>query len=257
MLDKASTVLSVIENGPVSLAEVVERSGLARPTAHRIAVALERLGLLTRDFEGRFVLGPRLGSLSVEAQRDRLVQRALPVLTGLAADTGLDARLFRRRAGRRICIASSPAEPSRDPVPVGACHPLTSGPVAQVLLAWEEPEQLYEGLRGARFTAAQLAAVRQRCWAYGPDSAAGDTVSCAVPVQLRTGRVVAALAPVRDGGPDGRAAPSPARPLAGRRGRAGRRPGARACRIRSRGCHEALSEACDGSLLQGLLWPMN
>ncbi|WP_435298001.1 IclR family transcriptional regulator [Streptomyces sp. YPW6] len=194
VLDKASTVLSVIENGPVSLAEVVERSGLARPTAHRIAVALERLGLLTRDFEGRFVLGPRLGSLSVEAQRDRLVQQALPVLTGLAADTGLDARLFRRRAGRRICIASSPAEPSRDPVPVGACHPLTSGPVAQVLLAWEEPEQLYEGLRGARFTAAQLAAVRQRCWAYGPDSAAGDTVSCAVPVQLRTGRVVAALA---------------------------------------------------------------
>lgn len=194
VLDKASTVLSVIENGPVSLAELVERSGLARPTAHRIAVALERLGLLTRDFEGRFVLGPRLGSLSVEARQDRLVQAALPILDGLAADTGLDARLFRRRGGRQICVASSPAHPSKDPVPVGACLPLTSGPVAQVLLAWEEPERLYEGLRGARFTAAQLAAVRQRYWAYGPDTAAGGTLSCAVPVQLRVGRVMAALA---------------------------------------------------------------
>lgn len=193
VLDKASVVLSVVESDPVTLAELVARSGLARPTAHRIAVALERLGLLARDFEGRFVLGPRLGNLSVEAQRDRLVQAALPVLDELSARTGLDARLFRRRDGRQVCVATSPVRSAgQDPVPVGTSRPVKAGPVAQVLLAWEEPEELYEGLRGARFNAAQLALVRRRGWAYGPDAMVPDALSCAVPV-LRTGRVTAAL----------------------------------------------------------------
>jgi DNA-binding IclR family transcriptional regulator len=194
VLDKASIVLSVVESEPVTLAELVARSGLARPTAHRIAVALERLGLLARDFEGRFVLGPRLGNLSVEAQRDRLVQAAVPVLDELSARTGLDARLFRRRGARHICVATSPVRPAEeDPVPVGTSRPVKSGPVAQVLLAWEEPEELYEGLLGARFNAAQLALVRRRGWAYGPDAMVADTLSCAVPVQLQAGRVMAAL----------------------------------------------------------------
>ncbi|MFF3291892.1 IclR family transcriptional regulator [Streptomyces sp. NPDC003023] len=211
VLDKASVVLSVVEREAVTLPELVARSGLARPTAHRIAVALSRLGLLARDFQGRFVLGPRLGHLSVEAQRDRLVQAAGPVLAELRGLTRLEARLFRRRGALQICVATAPSGRS-DTVTVGTSRPAKSGPVAQVLLAWEDPEELYEGLRGARFGAAQLAQVRRRGWAYGPDSMAPGSAACAVPVRTKEQRVVGALAL---SGPPARVPGAPDRTLSG------------------------------------------
>jgi DNA-binding IclR family transcriptional regulator len=59
VLDKTAAVLGALESGPASLAQLVTATGLARPTAHRIAVALERHRLLARDSQGRFILGPR------------------------------------------------------------------------------------------------------------------------------------------------------------------------------------------------------
>ena len=41
VLDKAALVLSALEAGPAPLAQLVATTGLARPTAHRLAVALE------------------------------------------------------------------------------------------------------------------------------------------------------------------------------------------------------------------------
>ena len=41
VIDKAALVLSALEAGPASLAELVSLTSLARPTAHRLAVALE------------------------------------------------------------------------------------------------------------------------------------------------------------------------------------------------------------------------
>jgi hypothetical protein len=58
VLDKSVAVLTTLESGPASLAQLVAATGLARPTAHRLAVALERHRLVTRDSQGRFVLGP-------------------------------------------------------------------------------------------------------------------------------------------------------------------------------------------------------
>ncbi|MDJ0382253.1 IclR family transcriptional regulator C-terminal domain-containing protein [Streptomyces sp. G-G2] len=194
VLDKASVLLAIVEDGPATLAELVTISGLTRPTAHRIAQALERLDLLTRDHCGRYVLGTRLGNIAVEAQRDRLVRAALPVLADLAALTGLDARIFRRRGEKQFCVATSVDPLSlTDCIPVGTARPAKAGAASQVLLAWEEPEELYEGLRGARFTAAQLALVRRRGWAHGPDTAVPEAVSIAVPVRAKENRVVCAL----------------------------------------------------------------
>lgn len=78
VLDKASLLLEVMERGPASLAELVARTGLKRPTVYRLATALERLRLVARDRRGRFVLGPRLGDMAVEAGRDRLVDATGP-----------------------------------------------------------------------------------------------------------------------------------------------------------------------------------
>ena len=73
VLDKAALVLTALESGPATLAGLVAGTGLARPTAHRLAVALEHHRLVARDMQGRFVLGPRLSELSSAAGEDRLI----------------------------------------------------------------------------------------------------------------------------------------------------------------------------------------
>lgn len=197
VLDKASALLEIVEQAPAPLSELVTRSGLSRPTVHRIAVALERLGMLSRDFHGRFVLGPRLGSMSVEARYDRLAQASGPVLAELHERTGLDARVLRRRGRTQTCVATCAERvlgpDGTEPVPVGTSRPATAGPVALVLLAWEEPEEIHAGLRGARFTAAHLAQVRRRGWARGSDVMLPGDIAYAVPVRCWDDRVIAAL----------------------------------------------------------------
>src|SRR5690242_3060814 len=83
VLDKAALVLSALEAGPATLAGLVAGTGLARPTAHRLAVALEHHRLVARDMQGRFILGPRLAELSAAAGEDRLLAAAGPVLARL------------------------------------------------------------------------------------------------------------------------------------------------------------------------------
>ena len=67
-----------LESGPATLAQLVSATGLARPTAHRLAVALEHHRLLARDVQGRFVLGPRIAELASAAGEDRLLAFAQP-----------------------------------------------------------------------------------------------------------------------------------------------------------------------------------
>lgn len=186
VLDKAALVLSALESGPATLAGLVAATGLARPTAHRLAVALEHHRLVTRDMQGRFILGPRLSELSAAAGEDRLLATAGPVLTHLRDVTGESAQLYRRQGEMRICVAAAERLSGlRDTVPVGSTLPMKAGSAAQVLLAWEEPERLHRGLQGARFTATALSGVRRRA---GPSrSASGNPASppsrrpCAAP----------------------------------------------------------------------------
>ena len=167
VLDKAVLVLNALEAGPASLAQLVQATGLARPTAHRLAVALEHHRIVSRDTQGRFVLGPRLSELSTAAGEDRLLAVAAPVLIQLRDMTGESAQLYRRQGDERVCVAASErASGLRDTVPVGSALPMTAGSAAQILLAWEEPDRLHRGLRGAKFTAATLASVRRRGWAH-------------------------------------------------------------------------------------------
>src|ERR1700748_702521 len=136
VLDKTISVLSALESGPASLAQLVKATGLARPTAHRIAVALETHRMLTRDAQGRFVLGPRIGELAAAAGEDRLLAVAQPLLTLLRDTTGESAQLYRPHADTRICVAAAERTSGlRDTVPVGAALPMTAGSGAQVPLA--------------------------------------------------------------------------------------------------------------------------
>ncbi|MDQ0795465.1 IclR family transcriptional regulator [Streptomyces sp. B1I3] len=194
VLNKASLLLSVLEDGPASLSKIVVVSGLTRPTAHRLALALERLRLVTRDAKGRFQLGPRLGEMAVVVHGDRMLALAGSVLAELRDRTGASARLYRRCEGGQLCVAGAEAATAgKGAVPVGTAFSLRSGAVAQVLLAWEQPEVLYAGVSRARFTAAALTQVRRRGWAQSLGVWDTDVVTLAAPVRGPGGRVVAAL----------------------------------------------------------------
>lgn len=194
VIDKAVLVMSALEAGPATLAQLVSATHLARPTAHRIAVALEFHRLVARDSQGRFVLGPRLTELASAAGEDHLLAAATPVLTALRDKTHESAQLYRRQGEVRVCVANAERPIGlRDSIPVGATMSMLGGSGAQILLAWEEPERLHRGLVGARFNATMLSAVRRRGWAQSVGEREPGVASVSAPVRDASGKVIAAI----------------------------------------------------------------
>lgn len=194
VLDKAVSILSVLEAGPHSLAELVAATGIARPTAHRLAVALEHHRLVARDLMGRFIVGPRSGELAAAAGEDRLLAAAAPSLAALRDATGESAQLYRRQGDLRICVAvAERLSGLRDSVPVGSALTMQAGSAAQILLAWEDSEKIHRGLTNARFTAAQLSADRRRGWAQSVGEREAGVASVSAPVRAPNGKVIAAV----------------------------------------------------------------
>ena len=194
VLDKAAAVLTALENSPLTLAGLVGATGLARPTAHRLAVALEHHRLVTRDLQGRFVLGPRLAVVASAAPAGPVGAPAGPIHTRLRDITGESAQLFRRQGDLRICSAAV-ERPSglRDTVPLGAQLSMTAGSAAQVLLAWEEPENLPRLLKEAAFTMLSLQQVRRRGWAQSVAEREPGVASVSAPVLSPSGKIIAAV----------------------------------------------------------------
>lgn len=194
VLDKAALVLTALEQGPTTLAGLVQATGLARPTAHRLAVALEHHRLVGRDLQGRFILGPRLTELAAAAGEDRLLATAGPILARLRDITGESAQLFRRQGDSRVCVAAA-ERPSglRDTIPVGTTLTMTAGSAAQVLLAWDEPDRVQRGLASAQFSAVALTNVRRRGWAQSVAEREPGIASVSAPVRSPAGKVIAAV----------------------------------------------------------------
>jgi len=134
LLDRAMAILHACEEGPASLAELVERTGLPRATAHRLAAALEERGMLRRD-RGRWALGPVLARLGAAASSGpSLAVSARPALESLRDATGESVQLYVRRGAQRLCIVSLESPHSlRTIVAVGAALPLDLGSAGRVL----------------------------------------------------------------------------------------------------------------------------
>ena len=152
------------------------------------------VGLVSRDLQGRFVLGPRLTELASAAGEDRLLATAGPVLNRLRDITGESAQLFRRQGDLRVCAAAA-ERPSglRDTIPVGAQLTMGAGSAAQVLLAWEDPERIQRGLSNSSFSAVALATVRRRGWAQSVAEREPGVASVSAPVRSPSGKVIAAV----------------------------------------------------------------
>ena len=81
----------------------------------------------------------------------------------------------------------------RDTVPVGSALTMKAGSAAQVLLAWEDPDRLHRGLRGAVFSATDLSAVRRRGWAQSIGEREAGIASVSAPIRGVGGKVLAAV----------------------------------------------------------------
>jgi DNA-binding IclR family transcriptional regulator len=173
VLDKAMEVLGSLEGGPAGLAELVDRTGLPRATAHRLAVALEHHGLVRRDDDGRFCLGLRLIGLGHEAAESVPVWAAArPALTWLHEQTGESVQLYVRDGDARVCVESiESAKELRTIVPVGARLPLAVGSAGRILRG-----------EGA-----------DRPWVQSVGEREDGVASVSAPLRDRSGRVVAAV----------------------------------------------------------------
>ena len=190
VLDKAVVILSFLsEGGPATLAEVIEATGLPRPTAYRLLSALEVHHLVGR-VSGRYALGSRLLAWGNKVAGLDLVEAARPVLAALRDETGESTQLYVREGDRRVCVASAERVGGglRDTVPVGAVLPLDRGSGGKVLLAWAE-----NGERFSRVETAELDEVRQRGWAESVAEREVGVASVSAPVFGSDGRLRAAV----------------------------------------------------------------
>ena len=209
VLDKAVGVLHTIAESPCGLAELCERTGLPRATAHRLAAGLEANRLLARDGEGRWRLGPAVTELAAHVN-DPLLAAGAVVLPGLREITGESVQLYRREGSARICVAAlEPPAGLRDTVPVGARLPMNAGSGAKVLLAYSDAATQQAVLPSATFTERSLAEVRRRGWAQSAAEREPGVASVSAPVRAGRGAVIAAVS------------------VSGPIDRMGRRPGAR------------------------------
>ncbi|WP_059020899.1 IclR family transcriptional regulator [Mycobacterium sp. M26] len=209
VLDKAVGVLHSIAESPCGLAELCERTGLPRATAHRLAAGLETHRLLARDSAGRWRLGPALSELAAQVS-DPLLAAGATILPRLREITGESVQLYRREGTSRVCIAAlEPPAGLRDTVPVGARLPMTAGSGAKVLLAYSDAATQQAVLPSAKFTERTLAEVRRRGWAQSAAEREPGVASVSAPVRDRAGAVIAAVS------------------VSGPIDRMGRRPGAR------------------------------
>ena len=160
VLDKSVSVLAAIEPRPLSLAELVEATGLSRATAHRLAVALESHGLVRRDEEGRFALGVRLVALGrAAAEAIPLATAATAALEALRDATEESVQLYVREGERRVCIAALESPHGlRTIVPMGASLPISKGSAGK-LLSLEHGEKVPEWVQSVGEREAGVASV--------------------------------------------------------------------------------------------------
>jgi DNA-binding IclR family transcriptional regulator len=102
-LDRAVAVLRIVASRAgkgIRLVDVVERSGLSKPTVHRLLQALERQGLVAQDMDTRlYHLGPEafvIGTLAAERYGIQRAARSaallLPRRTPRSSPSGVTGR---------------------------------------------------------------------------------------------------------------------------------------------------------------------
>ena len=196
------------ERPEMSLSDVAQATGLARPTARRLLLTLEELGFV-RSRDGEFALTPRVLSLGMAYVASLgLWDIARPHLEALVARTGESSSMAQLDGSDIVYVARvSVPKIIALRVEVGTRFPAPPTSQGKVLLAALDPASLDAVLAapsraglvphvGASARAElddELAQVRARGWALADEELAPGVRSVAVPVRDGTGAVRAAM----------------------------------------------------------------
>ncbi|CAN5329271.1 IclR family transcriptional regulator C-terminal domain-containing protein [soil metagenome] len=191
----------------LSLADVAERSGLARPTARRILITLTELGYV-RSADARFALTARVLELGMAyIQSSNVWELTRPHLASLAEATSESCSIA-QLDGSDIVYVSRVAVPKLVTlsVVIGTRFPAVQTSLGKVLLAALDDEELDRVLQipsrsaiaaswqpGVDEIRSVLAQVRQQGWALTDQQLAPAIRSIAAPVRDSAGAVVASV----------------------------------------------------------------
>lgn len=192
-----------------SLAALHERSGLPKPTLHRLLAALCEEGLAIRTAAGRcYVLGPEVFALALQARSGTdLVAQWRPALLRIVEQTGDSAFLMARSGFDAVCLAREDGMIQIRTLTnsVGGRVPLGIGQGSAAILAGlpdSEADALLRhnharlcGFDAAAPQAARdaLAQMRAQGYAHGGGHLLADVAGVAVPVPPRLGVADCAL----------------------------------------------------------------
>jgi DNA-binding IclR family transcriptional regulator len=138
-VDRALTLLDAVArcDGPCSLAELSEATGLYKSTILRLAASLERAGFLSRGRNGRFRLGPAAAYIGARFQRSvGSAEVVLPVMRELARESGESVAFYVPAGRQRLCLYRVESRHAlRYSVQEGDILPLDIGSGGRVLAA--------------------------------------------------------------------------------------------------------------------------
>ncbi len=209
---RAIAVLETIAaaDGPLGLVELMDATGLPKPTVHRIVGQLLDAGLLLREAEGkRYAPGPRLASLGLAALTHvawRAPRHA--ILKALVAEIGETCNLTLLDGTEVVYLDRVEAAwPLRLHFQTGSrvpAHCSASGKLLLALLPSRERKHILEALPFSYHTAhtitrrrdleAALKRIRSERLSTDNEEYLDGTVCVAVPVESDKRRVPAALA---------------------------------------------------------------
>jgi DNA-binding IclR family transcriptional regulator len=134
----------------LSLGELSRRVELDKSTVLRIARSLAKHGLLVRNEDGSWRLGPKLMKLgNIYQSTFRAADIIEPLLAQLVDQTGESAAVYVREGQERVCLFRHDSHQSiRHSARVGDTMPLERGAPGRVILAFTgKTGEIYEQIR--------------------------------------------------------------------------------------------------------------
>ncbi len=135
--DRVLTILTAFQkgDGAVELAELAARTGLVKSTIMRLAVSLERFGLVVRLPGGRYRLGAEALRLGAVYQHSLDIEQfVMPILERLVAGIGETASFYVPHGKSRLCLYRVDSMHSlRMHVQPGDIRPMDQSAISQVL----------------------------------------------------------------------------------------------------------------------------
>lgn len=209
VLDRVVAILGAFESNDLSLsvAEIVRRTGIAKATAHRLIVNMEKHALVQRIDGSRVTLGTRLYELGHLASRERVLRDlALPVLGDLFETTKLtvnlaileqtsvlylvkltsrsNIQLGSRIGGRLPAYCTGVGKAMLAFLPESYTQAVIAAPMPRLT-----PNTITEGARLIR----ELASVRESGLAFDRQEFSRGGVCVAAPILDKNGQAIAAI----------------------------------------------------------------